>query len=475
MTNLIGRLETILVVDDVPDWLDTCSDILGDQGYKILTAASALAALKILEDQPIDLVVTDMTMPEMSGLELVRRIREADRGCGIILMTGYPTVETAVTALKGGASDYLVKPFTPEQLLHSVGSTLDKTRLMRENQFLESQVAGLTQYGELIGRSEPMHQLYQELERAAGIDASVLLTGESGTGKELAARILHRKSPRAKKHFAAINCAAIPDNLLESELFGHEAGAFTGATETRLGLLENAEGGTVFLDEIGEMPGSLQVKLLRVIEDRKVRRLGSNKERVVNVRFISATNRDLAALIGQRSFREDLYYRLNVIMLRVPPLRERKEDILLLLQHFFKMYGTRARPAPRELTPEARDRLLRYSWPGNVRELANLAQFLIFADRDGLVREEDLPRHFIQGDGQGGGTKEARGEPDWAAYYDIPFTTAKKRLFETFEDAYVRHSLLKHDWNISAAAEASGIDRRTIHRIVNKLGLKRPG
>ncbi|OFZ17774.1 MAG: hypothetical protein A2X94_04190 [Bdellovibrionales bacterium GWB1_55_8] len=468
------RTETILVVDDEPDWLETCSDILGDEGYTVLTASSAPQALKTLEGQSVDLVVTDMTMPQMSGLELISRIRQAEHGCGIILITGFPTVETAISALKAGASDYLLKPFSPEQLLHAVNSALDKSRLSRENQFLRAQVAGLSQYGDLIGRSEPMRKLFEDLERAAVMDSSVLLYGESGTGKELAARILHRKSPRARKHFAPINCAAIPENLLESELFGHEAGAFTGATETRLGLFENADGGTVFLDEIGEMPVALQAKLLRVIEDRKVRRLGTNKERSINVRFVSATNRELPLMISEKSFRQDLFYRLNVITITIPPLRERKEDILLLLQHFLSSHSTRARPAPKEISPEAKDCLLRYSWPGNVRELVNLAQFLIFADRDGVVDVGDLPGQISCVSGKSAGATD---EPaaDWSPFYELPLNEAKKKVFDHFEESYVRHTLLKYDWNISAAAEASGIDRRTIHRIVSRLGLKRPG
>ncbi|HAR44268.1 MAG TPA: hypothetical protein DCS07_16820 [Bdellovibrionales bacterium] len=465
--------ETILIVDDIADWRDTCSDILGDEGFKVLTASSAMEALKILDERSVDLVVTDMTMPQMSGIELIQKIRERDHGCGIILVTGFPTVETAITALKSGASDYLLKPFSPEQLLHSVNNALDKSRLARENQFLKSQVAGLSQYGDFIGRSEEMRKLFEGLGRAAGMDASVLLYGESGTGKELAARVLHRKSPRVKKHFAAINCAAIPENLLESELFGHEAGAFTGATEMRLGLFENADGGTVFLDEIGEMPLGLQAKLLRVIEDRKIRRLGSNKERQINIRIISATNRDLPAMVAQKGFREDLYYRLNVITISIPPLRDRKEDILLLLQHFLNLHGTRERPSPREITPDARDALLRYRWPGNVRELANLAQFLIFADRDGVVTVSDLPIHF----GVASVAPDRRAEDvisGGSMYFDLPMIEAKKHLLDEFEENYVRHALLKYDWNISAAAEASGIDRRTIHRIIAKLGLKRP-
>lgn len=461
--------ETVLVIDDVSDWLDTCADILGDEGYRVLTSAKSTSALRIIEEQTIDLVVTDLTMPEMNGIELLRHIQEKSPGCNVILITGFPTIETAIEALKAGASDYLLKPFTPEQLVHAVRSALDKSRLRRENHYLRSQIQGLTKFGDLIGRSPVMHKLFENLERVARMDARVVLIGESGTGKELCARILHRHSARAKRNFVPINCAAIPENLLESELFGHEAGAFTGAGEARIGLIENASGGTVFLDEIGEMPLALQAKLLRVIEDGKIRRLGSNKERSIDVRFIAATNRDLSAMVAEKTFREDLYYRLNVITLVVPPLRERKEDLQLLLQHFLKLHSTKRHQAPLEISAKAQDLILRYSWPGNCRELANLAQFLIFGDRDGIIDVDDLPQHFM--------SQKTQSEVpfDWSSLIDMPLIGAKKVVFDKLEENYVKHALLKNEWNISATAETCGIDRRTIHRIINRFDLKRPG
>lgn len=460
--------ETILIVDDMPDWLETCSDVLSDQGYQILTTSSSLEALNMLEKQSIDLVITDLTMPDLSGVELVKHIHLKGLGCAVVLMTGYPTVETAITVLKAGASDYLLKPFAPDQLTFSVRSALDKNRLRRENQFLHSQIQGLTQFGDMIGRSEVMYKLYEELRRASTMDARVLLVGESGTGKELSARFLHRESSRKKRHFVAINCAAIPDALLESELFGHESGAFTGASGSRTGLIENADGGTLFLDEIGEMPLSLQAKLLRVLEDGKIRPVGSNKEKSVNVRFLSATNRSLSTMMAEKTFREDLFYRLNVINIRVPPLRERKEDIVLLLQHFFEVHATKSRPAPCEISAAARGLLLQYSWPGNCRELSNLAQFLIFADRDGIVDVEDLPNHFRVNQ------CKTPAEFNWSTLFNFPLTEAKQVLLDQLEEKYFEHSLLKNNWNVSAAAAEAGIDRRTIHRIINRLDLKRP-
>ncbi len=460
--------ETILIVDDIPDWLETCSDILGDQGYQILTTSSSLEAVKILEQRSVDLVITDLTMPDMNGVELVKHVQARAQGCAVIVITGYPTVDTAITALKAGASDYLLKPFSPEQLTFSVRSALDKNRLRRENQFLRSQIQGMNQYGDMIGRSEVMHKLYEDLKRAAVMDARVLLVGESGTGKELSARLLHRESLRKKRHFVPINCAAIPGSLLESELFGHDAGAFTGASEARIGLIENGDGGTVFLDEIGEMPIALQAKILRVMEDGKIRHLGSTKEKAVDVRFISATNRDLGVMMAEKTFREDLFYRLNVINIRVPPLRERKEDILLLLQHFLSLHSKKQGTAPLEISTKAQDLILRYSWPGNCRELANLAQFLIFADRDGVVDVNDLPNHFSVEKGK------SDAEFNWANLFDLPLADAKRVFFDQLEEKYVKHALLTNNWNISATATASGIDRRTIHRIINRLDLKRP-
>ena len=339
--------ETLLIVDDSQDWVDTCADMLADQGYNVLTANSVEKALRILESAPVDLVLTDLSMPGQDGLDLIKKIYEIDLGCGIVLMTAYPTVESAIKTLKLGALDYLIKPFSPEQLLASVQNGLDRSALRRENQFLKSRLANVDSNSEIVGKSQKLNVMLEELIRAAQMDTSVLIQGESGSGKELAAKLLHRNSKRAKKHFVPINCAAIPADLLETELFGHEAGAFTGAVQARIGLFENANGGTVFLDEVGELPLPLQAKLLRVLEERKVRRVGSNKERLIDVRLIFATHRNLYELVRDGKFREDLFYRINVITIGIPPLRERREDILLLLQHFLQTYETRNTQRPK--------------------------------------------------------------------------------------------------------------------------------
>jgi DNA-binding NtrC family response regulator len=346
--------------------------------------------------------------------------------------------------------------------------------LTRENQFLKAQLATVDEKLEILGKSVPIQEMIENLRRAAQMDTTVLVLGESGTGKELAARFLHRHSPRAKEHFVAINCAAIPAELLESELFGHEAGAFTGAGKARIGLFENADRGTVFLDEIGEMPVQLQAKLLRVLEDRKVRRVGANKERSIDIRVICATNRNLADLVSEKSFREDLYYRLNVITIRVPPLREHKEDIMTLLQHFFLKHASRQHPAPSEISAEVRAALFDYPWPGNIRELSNLAQFLIFADRNGTIELGQLPPQFAKSMVSKSSVGPVADLTMPVHLLDQAYLTAKSEVEEAFEKAYVERNLAKYDWNISLTAEKTGMDRRTAHRLIAKFNIQKP-
>ena len=467
------RAETILIIDDEPDWIDTCFDILSDEGYNILTTSCVKKAIEIIDKEIVDLVITDLVMPQINGIDLIKKIKSIDSSISVILMTSYPSIESAIPALKEGASDYLIKPFSPEQLIDTSHKTLDKGRLLRENKFLRSQIEKTTYFGTLLGQSQPMKDLFFNIQRAANLDANILIVGESGTGKELIAQILHRRSFRLSNHFVPINCASIPADLLESELFGHEVGSFTGATTPRIGLFENADKGTVFLDEIGEMSLPLQAKLLRVIEDKKVRRVGSNKERKINVRFISATNRDLSSMMSEKTFREDLFYRLNAITISAPPLRERQNDICLLLHHFLEKHRTRQYPPPEEISTEVYECLLRYDWPGNVRELSNFAQFLIFANQGSgqVLKYDDLPKKFHK-------TKSIENNnqtidfPDYL--YKLPLAEAKKQLYAKFEKDYLEGILKRHNWNVSEAAKFAGNDRRTIHRIIKKTHITRP-
>lgn len=466
--------EIILVVDDSIDWIETCKDILQDRNYKILTADSVDLALSILNTTTVDLVLTDFNMPGKNGLELVQKINEIELGCAVILMTAFPSIESAITTLKSGAFDYLIKPFAPEQLLTAVRNALDRSALARENQFLKAQLADVNADPDIIGKSVQIQNTLSDLKRAAQMNTTVLLLGESGTGKDLAARFLHQNSSRSKKHFVAINCAAIPADLLESELFGHESGAFTGATKPRIGLFENADQGTVFLDEIGEMPLALQAKLLRVLEDRKLRRVGSNKERAIDIRLICATHRNLMELVKENSFREDLYYRLNVITISIPPLREHTDDIMMLLQHFFKKYETRQYPAPKEISTEARAALFAYKWPGNVRELSNLAQFMIFANRMGSIELDQLPPQLREHAPQKILTLlkiESMVDP---TFFDLTYAEAKTKIEDLFEKTYIEKNLEKNNWNISQTAESTGMDRRTTHRLMNKFNIHKP-
>jgi len=477
----ITTAATILIVDDGPDWLDTCRDILSDHDFNVLTATSGKDVIKIIRDNFVDVIITDLVMPEIGGLEIIEKIMALKEGHSCILMTSFPSIESAIPALKSGAADYLIKPFTPEQLLHSVRSVLKKDRLARDNRFLRAEMERIGHYGELIGKSDVMRELYRQLESAKGIDSSMLILGESGTGKELVARILHRNSIRSANSFVPINCAAIPADLLESELFGHEVGAFSGAVKAREGLFEAGEGGTIFLDEIGEMPLALQSKLLRVLEDKKIRRVGANREKAINVRIISATNRNLLEMVKEGKFREDLYYRLNVISMAIPPLRERREDIILLLQHYFSVFASKDRIAPSKISTQVRDALLKYAWPGNVRELSNLAQFLLYARCGESVEVEHLPKQLqaiVEQANEESFVQERSSSQllvnDFSALYDLPLAEAKQKLADHFEKNYIKNLLIKYDWNVSQAAEKSRFDRRSLHRIIHRHNLKRP-
>ena len=381
----------ILVVDDSAPTLEVLRRNLESAGHEVICAGCVDDALGLLALGPVDLVVTDVKMPKVSGLDLVRHIRENLQATEVMVITGYPNVDGAISALKGGATDYLRKPFTDEELRVAVAAALE--RLDRR--------AGALAVGppepppgrfKLIGDSEPMRTMYARMEKAARTDATVLVTGESGTGKELVARGIHYGGPRRAAAFVPVHCGAIPEHLLESELFGHVRGAFTGATEARAGFFLTADGGSVFLDEVGETSLSMQVKLLRVLQDGEVRMVGSSRTRRVRVRVIAATNRPLPALVDKRAFREDLYFRLNVIPIQVPPLRDRGDDVLLLAKSFARRFADELAQSPPTFSDRAARALREYAWPGNVRELENLVRRAVVMGTPGAVIDvSDLP------------------------------------------------------------------------------------
>ncbi len=435
-----GEKPRILVVDDSPATLEVLERNLRSHGYRVTTAPSVAAALAALEATPADLVITDYKMPRASGIELVRHVRENLPDTEVMMITGYASVPGAVEAVKSGAEEYLAKPFTDEELVRAVGRALDKLAMRRAGQ-VRGVATPRSPHG-LIGESAPMQAIYDAIAKASGTFATALISGESGTGKELAARAIHYGSARASAPFGPVNCGAIPEGLLESELFGHVKGAFTGAHEARAGFFQTADRGTIFLDEIGETTLAMQVKLLRVIEDREVCMVGTSRTRLVDVRVIAATNKDLAAYVRRGAFREDLYYRLNVIALELPPLRERGDDVLVLAQHFLAKFAEEyGRPAPR-LSDDALRALRNYDWPGNVRELENVAQRLVVMVEREVIEVSDLPSLMRFSPGRSGvGT-------------DLSLAAA--------EAEHVRRVLAVAGGNKTRAAALLGIDRKTL-------------
>lgn len=447
----------ILVVDDSPTTREVLERNLRADGHEVHSAASVAAAIGVLDRAPIDLVVTDLRMPGADGMELVRHVRDHRRGTGVIMVTGFATVGGAVSAMREGVDDYLPKPFSDEELMHAVRSTLDKVRLRRE-----IDAPGMVEAPDgLIGTSPAMQRVYRLVSRAAGAGVPVLITGESGTGKELVGRAIHYRGARASAPFLAVNCAAIPESLIESELFGHTKGAFTGATTTRQGFFVAADGGTLFLDEVAELSPIAQAKLLRVLQEKTVQAVGADQPRTVDVRVIAATNKDLEGLAREGKFREDLFFRLHVLPIEMPPLRERDGDVVLLLRHFLAAAAEQSSaPAPR-VTDAALDALRRYSWPGNVRELQNLAQRLvIFADA-GVIDTVDLPTVMRYT------TSPASPPP-------IGTPGALQRTLREVELDHIRAVLESVGGNKTKAAELLGIDRKSLREKLKADSRARP-
>ena len=445
----------ILILDDEPAMLENCVRILGAEGYVCEGLAEAKRFRDVAASFAPDVVLTDLRMPGADGMTILAVSRADDATRPVILMTAHATVATAVAAVREGAFDFVTKPFTSDQLLVAVDRAARYRDLTVENRSLRTQVARTTGGDGIIGSSASVTGLLELAARVAPTDASVLLTGESGTGKELVARFVHARSPRHDRPFVPVDCAAMPEGLLESELFGHTRGAFTGAVQQREGLLALAQGGTVFLDEVGELPLSLQAKLLRMLEQRQMRQLGDSRLIDLDIRVIAATNRDLEAMVAAGTFREDLYYRLNVVALHLPALRERAEDVVILLNTFIAEYSSLAKRRPPRIDAEAWRLLERYPWPGNVRELRNLAQRLVVLDSDGHIGPEDLPAIVQQG---------ATQVPSAAGAWPEPYEVARERAARAFRAGYVQRMLGTHGGNVSRAAEAAGVNRRTFHR-----------
>lgn len=384
----------ILVVDDEVNIRNALVTLLERKGYQARGAGAAEEALNLLEKTSMDLVITDLRMPGIGGLEFLGRLRTKWPGTEVVVMTAYGSIETAVEAMRAGAYDYLTKPIDRERFSIVVEKALERHRLAIENQQLRDRLETRTRFDQLVGESEPMQHVYHLVEMVAASDVTVLLTGESGTGKELVGRAIHHKSPRADGPFITLNCGALPDALFESELFGYEKGAFTGAMATKAGRFELADGGTLLLDEVGELSLKSQVDFLRVLETKEFRRLGGTKLITVDARIIAATNRNLEEAVKQGAFREDLFYRLNVVPIQLPPLRERRDDILLLVETFLPKFCAQHQRAPKDVSREAMRLLRLYAWPGNIRQLRNLLERLVVTVRDHTILPEHLPEEI---------------------------------------------------------------------------------
>lgn len=386
--------ERILVVDDDRGSRGVLSGFLENANYEVIEAGDGREALEILDSNSFDAVITDLKMPGMDGVSLIKAINEQSRDIVGIILTGFASVETAVLAMKAGAYDYITKPINRDELLLTLRKGLEFNRLRKENTSLKRALRRKYSFEGLVGDSDAIQKVYSLIEKVADSDSTVLVLGESGTGKELVARTIHYNSPRSDKPLVPINCGAIPESLLESELFGHEKGAFTGAYSARAGRFELAHGGTIFLDEIGDMSPSLQVKLLRVLQERQFERVGGTKTIKVDVRVITATNQDLEKAVAEKKFREDLYYRINVIPITIPPLRERIGDIPLLVKHFSEVFSKKKGKKIDGISDEAMSLLVSYHWPGNVRELENMIERLAVLKREGIISVSDLPEKF---------------------------------------------------------------------------------
>jgi len=444
---------SILVVDDEVGIRDAFEAVLAKE-YDLLFASNGPEALRILATRDVNLVLLDIRMPGMDGLEVLRRIKELNEQTEVVIVTAVKSLKTAIEAIKLGASDYITKPFDTLEILSLIKRVVERQELLKEVLYLRSEVARDHRFENLIGRNARMQEIYDLVARIGDNNATVLLNGESGTGKEVLARAIHQQSNRSQRPFVAVNCAAIPAELLESELFGHERGAFTGAIATKVGKFELATGGTLFLDEIGHMRLDLQAKILRALQEREIERVGGTRTIKIDVRVLAATNRDLKKAIEDGTFREDLYYRLNVVPITLPDLKDRQEDIPLLANHFVQKFAPESNPAVREISKEAMAILMSHTWPGNVRELENVIERAVTLGRGPAVEPRDLPPHLA------GGTNP------------LERALSKEATLEDLEKDYIAMILRRTKGHQIRAASILGIDRRTLYRKIRRFSLK---
>lgn len=448
-------MKRILVVDDEAGIREVLDEILRDEGYEVFLASDGLEALKILEEHPIDLVLLDVWLPGKGGIDVLKEIVEEQSGVQVVMISGHGSIDIAVKALKLGAFDFVEKPLSLDRVLTIVSNALEMGNLKRENRELRSR---LVEEDQLIGQSKPINEVRAIIRQAAGSDARIMITGENGTGKELVAREIHRRSERADGPFVEVNCAAIPDNLIESELFGHEKGAFTGAVQQRRGKFELADDGTLFLDEVADMSLSAQAKVLRVIQEMTFQRIGGEQTLRVDVRIIVATNKEIQEEVRRGRFREDLFFRLNVIPITVPALRERPEDVPLLLAHFLRVFGPEG--SSRRFSEEALELLRSHSWPGNVRELKNFVERISIMSNAEVISREEVEAYLDEG--------PKGGEDPLESYLEMGLTEAR----DAFERDYLVQKLREHGYNISRTAQHLGIYPSNLHAKIKKFGIE---
>jgi DNA-binding NtrC family response regulator len=450
----------VLVVDDEDIVLESCRRALEGNGYAIDTAPGGAEALKKIDDTPPDVVLLDIMMPGIDGIEVLQRIKETHPDIEVVMVTGLSQIETAVRSMKLGAFDYLPKPFDPDELKVVVERALERRRLLRENLDLKSAVSSKYRFENIIGASPRMQEVYRLISQCAPTNSSVLITGESGTGKELIARAIHYNSLRKDQPIVTVDCTSLSENLLESELFGHVKGSFTGAVANKRGLIEVAHGGTLFLDEVGNIPLSIQAKLLRVIQEREFKAVGDTRTQSANIRLVCATNKDLRAMVAAGGFRDDLFYRINIFPIRLPALRERREDIPALAFHFLKACSADVGKKVTQFSDGAMGLLVNYAWPGNVRELENTVHRAVILTTDNVVRKAHL-----------GGLLEGRADGD------VPRTgeelkrtkkAAREKSVESIEKAFVLEALKRNAWNVTRSAEETGMQRANFQALMKK-------
>jgi len=463
----MGKI-AILVVDDEAVIRDGLQRTLTGDRFEVETCKSGHAAIELLQEREYDLIITDLKMPGMNGIEVLKAVKGLQPDIPVIMITGYATVDTAVEAMKNGATDYITKPFTPQQILEKIDRSLEQRSVMIDDMFLKKEITSHHGFDAFVGESREMQKVYRRIIQVASSDSTVLITGESGTGKELVARAIHRNSPRRDQPFVALDCSSLAENLLESELFGHVKGSFTGAIQTKMGLFRVADGGTLFLDEVANISMSTQAKLLRVLQERMVTPIGGTQPIPINIHLVAATNRSLKTMVSEGSFREDLFFRLNIIPIDLPPLRERKGDISLMISHFMRKYNADFGKQIRGMAPDAMAFLEDYPFPGNVRELENTIERAVVLAEGDIIHKEDLEL----------AERYDQESPVPSAYVPTSAEELKEmkrhirdKAVEDIEKAFVISALERNNWNVTHAAEETGILRPNFQGMLKRLGI----